>query len=157
MVSTIIEWQFAHDAITKLHIEHMVILTCLEHGITRVLLGAAHSTHIRAVIALVLVEHFTDLFPFALCHLPHVCLSDCTVFENLDFSFGRAHEFTLNLCLKVLKVIHVWSCLRLSTTLAITLVFSEIRAFITSLGILCEGFEGFVLTTNDKIAKLVMC
>ena len=100
IVRSIVTWELSVDAITKIHINDLVVLSCREQIVTRVVLcRLAHRVTGLALSSRLL--NFTDLIPLVFCVAPHVGKSDLIFFKHLDEAVRFPTDPTFNVALEV--------------------------------------------------------
>mgnify|MGYP006982831103 CR=1 FL=1 len=105
-VSSVVERKLAHDVVTQLYVEDMVVLSFFKHGVAWVILWLLDSAHaFTCAAASIGVDYFTHILPLILCSLPHVCRGHSVLLENLDVAFGFAAHLGL--------FTHIWSFCKL--------------------------------------------
>jgi hypothetical protein len=104
IISSIVARQFTEDAITQIHIDDLVILTCREKLISRIL-NSCTDTSSPALSCLLSslsrVLDFSNFIPFPLSITPHVSECDAILSENLHKSIGFAAHFSLNFVFEI--------------------------------------------------------
>mmetsp|Transcript_36930 Transcript_36930/g.48553 ORF Transcript_36930/g.48553 Transcript_36930/m.48553 type:complete len:339 (-) Transcript_36930:765-1781(-) len=160
IVRTVVAGQLAEDTVSQVHIDHLVVLTGGEKRITRVVGRRADTSSValaRLLGSLARVLHLANLVPLVLCVTPHEGKGDAILAEDLDEAVRLAAHLALNIVRKVGELSNVDLFATLSRSLALFLIFVEVRALLILTGqVASELANLFVLCSNNDVAPGVV-
>ena len=157
VICSIVARKLSVNAISKVNINNLIILSSWEHIVTSVVLRCLTDSISSPARTSRLLD-FSDFVPLVLCVAPHIRKWSLTFLENLDEAIRLAPYLALNLSIEVRNLAHIdLLAATLSSSLALFFVFYEFsRVPILSKCIPRERPNILILRPHYDVAILIV-